>query len=243
MDDKNHSLFFVEQVESTTAIFSEEERHHALSVLRKDSSGVIQATDGKGKIYDCLLRDGTAQAEVTDVREIPAPAPKMHVYIGLPERDAFEEAATNLAALGIASITPVVCLHCQQKWWLTWEKHRLRCEKKMIAGIKQSIGAWLPELWPPLDFDKALESAGSLSDANRFVADAGGRSLASLVASAPSAAQAVCFIGPPGGFSQAEKDALKVSGFVSVKIANTRLRTELAAIVLCAQLLSNNIAI
>ena len=64
MDNLEHSLFFVSHADEKTAVFSEEERHHALSVLRKDPSGFIHATDGKGTIYTCLLREGTAQAEV-----------------------------------------------------------------------------------------------------------------------------------------------------------------------------------
>ena len=241
MDDKHHSLFFVSRIENNRAFFSEEERHHALSVLRKDLSGVIHATDGNGKIYECILGEGVSDAEIACVHEQPAPLPKIHAFIGLPERDAFEEAITNLTALGIAEITPMACLHCQQKWWLSWEKHRLRFEKKMIAGIKQSLGAWLPKLHAPLEFEKCLESVKGASPEQCFVADADGKGPRLSIECGPALTEANCFIGPPGGFSQNEKDAFKAAGFVFVKISASRLRTELASVALCSYLLSNSI--
>ena len=241
MDDKPHSLFFVSRIENNRAFFSDEERHHALSVLRKGLSDVIHATDGNGKIYECILGEGVSDAEIAQVREQPAPLPKIHAFIGLPERDAFEETITNLTALGIAKITPMVCLHCQQKWWLSWEKHRLRFEKKMIAGIKQSLGAWLPELRAPMEFEKCLESVKGASAEQCFVADAVGKGPRLSIGCGPALTEAICFIGPPGGFSQNEKDSFKAAGFALVKIAATRLRTELASVALCSYLLSNSI--
>ena len=241
MDNLEHSLFFVSHADEKTAVFSEEERHHALSVLRKDPSGFIHATDGKGTIYTCLLREGAAQAEVAALRIQPAFLPRVHAYIGIPERDAFEEAVTNLAALGIATITPMICHCCQKKWWETWEKHKERRHKKMVSGIKQSLGAWLPELTAPTEFDEALDTVRSFSPKHCIVADADGMSPRSARDGLAAPMDTACFIGPPGGFSQNEKDGLKSSGFVFMKIAHTRLRTELAAVILCAQVLQTGL--
>jgi RNA methyltransferase, RsmE family len=241
MENQEHSLFFISHADKKTAVFSEEERHHALAVLRKDPSCFIHATDGKGNIYQCLLREGSAEAEVAAIRMQPAPLPRIHVFIGIPERGAFEELITNLAALGIAKITPIVCQHCQKKWWYEWEKHHERCQKKMITGIKQSLGAWLPELTAPIEFGESLKMARSYIPGHCFVADADGIPFRSALDILTDTTDTACFIGPPGGFSRYEKDGFKSSGFVFVKIANTRLRTELAAIVLCAQLISKSI--
>lgn len=241
LDKQEHSLFFVSSAEKKTAIFSEDERHHALSVLRKDPSCCIHATDGKGNLYTCLLQEGAAEAEVTEVRMQDAPTPRVHAFIGIPERDAFEETVTNLAALGIAKITPMICLHCQKKWWLTWENHRERCQKKMIAGIKQSLGAWLPELTGPMEFSESLEMARSCNPKQCFVADPDGTVLRLAVDDLADSTNMTCFIGPPGGFSENEKNQLKNLGFVFVKIANTRLRTELASVILCAQVLQTGL--
>ena len=241
MINREHSLFFISHANRKTAVFSEEERHHALSVLRKDPSCFIHATDGKGNVYRCLLREGAVEAEVAEVRCQPAPRLRIHAFIGIPERDAFEETVTNLAAMGIAKITPMICFHCQKKWWDAWEKHRERCQKKMVAGIKQSLSAWLPELTGPMGFGESMKMARGCNPKNCFVADADGKPCGVALDVPSDPANVSCFIGPPGGFSQNEKDELKSLGFVFVKIANTRLRTELAAIVLCAQLISKSI--
>jgi 16S rRNA (uracil1498-N3)-methyltransferase len=111
----------------------------------------------------------------------------------------------------------------------------------MVAGIKQSLNAWLPELTAPMEFGEALEMVRGCDPRRCIVADADGAPFGSTVDIIMDSSNVACFVGPPGGFSPGEMDAFKSLGFVFVKIANTRLRTELAAIVLCAQLISKSI--
>jgi 16S rRNA U1498 N3-methylase RsmE len=47
-----------------------------------------------------------------------------------------------------------------------------------------------------------------------------------------------CLIGPPGGFSAEEKKTLESHTVLTVKIAQQRLRTELAAAVLCSRIMA-----
>jgi RsmE family RNA methyltransferase len=111
----------------------------------------------------------------------------------------------------------------------------------MVSGSKQSLGAWLPELTAPTEFDEALDTVRSFSPKHCIVADADGMSPRSARDGLAAPMDTACFIGPPGGFSQNEKDGLKSSGFVFMKIAHTRLRTELAAVILCAQVLQTGL--
>ena len=106
----------------------------------------------------------------------------------------------------------------------------MRIVKKMIAGIKQAKSAWLPDCKPPEKLPAALEGCkGSLM----LLADENGAPFVDVVDRTKNAAAFSCIIGPPGGFSQKEIESLKASGAVSVSLSKNRLRTELAATLLC----------
>ena len=237
MDKYDHSLFFVDAVSREKALFAKDELRHALAALRLDIHGTLKATDGKGNIYDCtMLPESPASGEARVIAAVKSarPSPDIHVYIGLPDRDAFEKAMADLAAMGAARIIPLICSYCQNKWWEDWDKHAGRLRRKMIAGIKQSLNPWLPELARPLPFGRSEAALRAYHAHGCLVADAGGIPVRGALNALHAGSPAACVIGPPGGFSPEESDRLKAGGCVFVNIAPYRLRTELAAVVLCA---------
>lgn len=203
------------------------------SVLRRASGETIQITDGNGSIYECSIHEKTPDGtRCVVVKTIPAPAPKKNVsvYAGLPEKEAFGELCESLAALGASRVIPLECDYCQDRWWLAWEKHAARFTKKMIAGIKQAKSAWLPHLSAPQPLAGAL---GAGNGVLMLAADESGVPFIDVIDRIKNAADISCFIGPPGGFSPKETDQLKSAGAVFVSLSQNRLRTEVAAVILC----------
>jgi 16S rRNA (uracil1498-N3)-methyltransferase len=245
MDKHEHSLFYIDGVSGESAILPKEEIRHALASLRMGERGTLRATDGRGNIYECAVTPETAvsgEARITTTAQTPRPAPDIHMYIGLPDRDAFERAITDLAAMGAAGIIPVVCGYCQKRWWDDWDKHADRLRRKMIAGIKQSLNPWLPELTRPMPFCQIASALRAFPPQRCFVADAGGIPLRRALDASPVEGRAACIIGPPGGFSPEESNLLKESGCVFVNISPHRLRTELAAIILCGNVVQARVS-
>jgi 16S rRNA (uracil1498-N3)-methyltransferase len=173
------------------------------------------------------------------VKTIPAPALKKNVsvYAGLPAKEAFGELCESLAALGASRIIPLECEYCQDRWWLAWEKHGQRLLKKMIAGIKQAKSAWLPHLSAPQLFAGA-QGEGAGAGALVLAADESGVPFIDVIDRIRDAAAVSCFVGPPGGFSPKEIDQLKSAGAVFVSLSQNRLRTEVAALVLCGMIIA-----
>jgi 16S rRNA (uracil1498-N3)-methyltransferase len=235
MEKHEHSLFFVDAAEEGSVCFSREELRHALLALRMDARAPLKCTDGNGAIFSCVQTAETAvsgKARIVETLSALRPQPQCAVFIGLPDRDAFEESLTNLAALGVDRIIPMVCRFCQHAWWDRWDKYADRLRRKMIAGIKQSLNPWLPQLTQPQSFAQAT---GAMSDFQAcLVADSTGMPLRQAVMPLAGARQVACFVGPPGGFSPEELSILQTRASALVRIGPYRLRTELAAVVLCA---------
>ena len=238
MTDPTHFLFYSSRVENGTALLDKEECRHAFSVLRHSPGETMRITDGKGSFYECTIREQSSEgAQCAVIKTIPAPAPKKNVsvYAGLPEKEAFGELCESLAALGASRVIPLECDYCQDRWWLAWEKHGQRFLKKMIAGIKQAKSAWLPHLSTPQPLAGALnEGAGALM----LAADDSGVPFIDVIDRIKNAADVSCFVGPPGGFSPGEIAGLKSAGVIFVSLSSNRLRTELAATVLCGMIAS-----
>jgi 16S rRNA (uracil1498-N3)-methyltransferase len=235
MHKHEQSYFFIEGVIGDKARFSKEEIRHALLSFRM-TEGALKATDGMGHVYECAIDADTADSGEVSIVSIAKPvrfSPDIHVYIGIPDRDAFEEVITGLAALGAARIIPLVCRYCQKNWWDEWDKHAERMKRKLIAGIKQSLNPWLPELTRPLPFNLMQSDVRARSLNKCLVADVLGAPLLDPLPALAAETSAACVIGPPGGFSPEEVEYLKAVGSIFVNIAPYRLRTELAAIVLC----------
>jgi 16S rRNA (uracil1498-N3)-methyltransferase len=244
MHKENHSFFFLSAVSGTTGILTKEEYRHACRALRINPNAAFYGTDGNGNIYKCKLTgESMEHGEVDIIETFPQPtlSPAVGIYIGLPDREPFEEALTGLSALGASAIIPMVCRYCQEPWWRPWEKHLDRLRRKMIAAVKQAHNPRLPDLYEPQPLAETLFTLGSRvkSPSVRIVADPDGVTAVSVVGGATTIDRIDCFIGPPGGFSPDELDRLSSEGFSKVNLSRYRLRTELAAIVLCAEIMQH----
>jgi 16S rRNA (uracil1498-N3)-methyltransferase len=234
MTDPSHFLFFSSCVENGAVFLDKDESRHAFSVLRRASGETIRITDGKGSIYECTIHEQTPQGTRCIVKNkvtVLASQKKISLYVGLPEKEVFEGLCENLASLGVSEIIPMECDCCQERWWKGWEKQAPRFTKKMVAGLKQAKSACLPLLSAPQQLAGAL-GKGALM----IAADENGVPFVDVIDRIKKAAAVSCFVGPPGGFSPKEIDMLKSSGAILVSLSRNRLRTELAAIVLCGMI-------
>lgn len=227
----DHFLFFSTHVSGGIINLDKEEARHAHSVLRLQKGDTIFVTDGKGRIYSCLIdrfERELCTARIVNEKAQELPRPAMHFFIGLTEKEPFEAAITGLVPLGVMHITPLECENCRKKWWVKkWEKHAQRFRNKMIAAAKQSWNAWLPALNKPIEFSTVLSSMQDTV----FVADMLGETLEKSMGGLSFQDTVSCFIGPPEGFSSRELDLLKQKNAHLIKLSDKRLRTELAATV------------
>ena len=230
-----HFLFFADDLSADDAHLGSTETKHAVTVLRLQPGDLLQLTDGRG----CRA---VGRYETVNGREMRLSIvertircrqhPRIHLFIGLPDRDAFETVLLDATALGVSRIIPIAAEQCQKRWWKEWDNHLPRFRQKMIVALKQSVSCFLPEISVPCGTAEAIAGAEGFV----MLADPAGKPVNTLLPFNP-AMPVSCFIGPPGGFSEKERRLFDRESSCRVRIAPARLRTELAATALCAQVI------
>jgi 16S rRNA (uracil1498-N3)-methyltransferase len=133
--------------------------------------------------------------------------------------------------LGAAAIWPIIAERsvtrprdfAVQKW-----------SRRAIEAAKQAHRAWVPTIAAAQPLDAALARASEFDAA--FLADPAldGTPLDQALATLPAAGSMLVLVGPEGGWSPPELEQARHSGIRTVSLSPTVLRTETAAVAVCA---------
>lgn len=205
---------------------SEEEFRHA-KVLRIQSGDEVNAVDGRGKLYSAIISMYKRNASIT-IKDIEAEEDKPTDGIILavaPTKNIarFEWILEKATELGVINIIPLLCEHSERD-----QLKPERLEKIIVSAMKQCKRLWIPELAPLTDFQSMLNHPSP----NKFIAHCADQTRHS--ASELMKSTNLVLIGPEGDFSDNEIELAINSGFKSLSLGANRLRTETAAISICA---------
>ena len=219
-------------VEGDRLTLDREESRHLLRVHRAPPGTPFEATDGRGTTYSCVLESeegGLAIARVA-VREQERGELRIgiHLIVGLPDHGATEAVVEHAVPLGVRAID---FASCERSGRPGLGGARLaRLERLGRSGVKQSRRCRLPEIRSSESLERALARA---PEGARFAADPEGGFIA-RDASGTSQLSATLAVGPPGGFTDGERDRLGAGGFQLISLGPSRLTTETAAVALLA---------
>jgi 16S rRNA (uracil1498-N3)-methyltransferase len=188
--------------------------------------------------YDCAVRGA--------VRRQSLPSPQLHMTLCMPKGDALELAVSMLGELGVSSIQLAYSERTINRWPSMKVDARLqRLQRLLIEACEVSGRATVPALRPPTSLRKVVE-ADAKSTALRVVFwEESTRPLPEVWAAAQSSAQdrggattdVVAIIGPEGGFSMQEVDAVQQAGYQHASLGPWVMRVPTAAVAATAQLL------
>lgn len=218
-----------------TARLALEEAVH-LRALRLAAGDEICVTDGRGSLWRGVLEEAARDGARCRLRESVEAPPVLPVDLafGVANRDRTLWLVEKAVELGVRSLLPVEFARSRSVADAgRAEGFRRKANRRAVAAMKQSGGAWLPRLHAPRTLAEFLEGATSDSSrAVRLLAAAGGRRrLADVVAAWPDAAEAALLVGPEGGLEPGEIEACRRSGFEPVTLGPRTLRFETAALV------------
>ncbi len=220
-------LFYDPEINGTEYQLSESESGHIVRVLRMQTGHPLAMVDGRGNWYRCEIADThpkRCMVNVLEVKTIPRPKTDLHIAVApTKQTDRIEWLLEKATEIGIRSITPVICTHSERK---TVKPERLK--RVLVAAMKQSLQAWLPELKPVTAFGDFVNEQNK---GQRFIACCDDSDRISLKRAYRKGEEAIILIGPEGDFSKEEIEQAKRSGFRSVTLGRNRLRTETAALV------------
>lgn len=220
--------FFATKKEIGDGFLNEEESHHCLKVLRKKVGDQIHLLDGEGGIYraEILANKGKlAGIKVIEARKEEYNLPHLHLLVAPTKNiDRFEFFIEKACELGVKEITPIICGNSERKH-LNVEKLR----KRMLAACKQSGTTYFPQLNEVI----RLKEVGKYTADQKLIAHCYSQETPHLKAFDLGKSTMV-LIGPEGDFLEEEVKLLMEQGYHGISLGPKRLRTETAAVFVCA---------
>lgn len=231
--------FFVEtsqiNIYDKSVIIYGSDVNHIKNVLRMKQGEEISVSNGlDGKEYRCgivALEQDRVLCELRFIKEdgVELPA-KVYLFQGLPKADKMELIIQKAVELGVYRIIPVVAKRCVVK--LDEKKAAakiMRWQGIAEAAAKQSKRAVIPQVTEVHSFDRAVKMASDMDI--RLIpyelAEGMEKTREKIDGLKPGQSIAV-FIGPEGGFEEAEIENACRNGIEPVTLGKRILRTETA---------------
>ena len=211
----------------------EQESQHCVKVLRKQAGDEIDVTDGKGHFYKAQITDAhpkRCQVHILETVEVRPSCPVRIEIAVAPTKNAdrmewFAEKATEM---GMNTIAFLKTRYSERK-----QLNTDRIRKILIAAMKQSEQAFLPQLIEMTDFEGYVKQP---FDGQKIIPHCHPGHLGEkhLLSHTYHKGENVrILIGPEGDFSEEEVTLALSQGYLPVSLGETRLRTETAALVAC----------
>ena len=248
------NLFYTPDLTGDRYTLDEAESRHCVSVLRLKTGDLIHITDGKGNLWESVIEDNNPKGCTIRLIKNQKPAdPSLrsgqarnqklkfgfrpyHLHIAIaPTKsiDRFEWFLEKATEIGIDEITPLICNHSERR-----HIRSDRLVKVITAAMKQSIKAWHPVLNEPETLDTFLKKDnGNISKLMAYIDD--DSPMLSKVYEAGR--DVIILIGPEGDFSEEEVEKATESGYQTVSLGYSRLRTETAGVTACAAIYLKNL--
>ena len=230
------TLFYAEALPDVggTAVVEGDEGFHAATVRRLRPGEALVLSDGVGELAEAVVLSAdkrTLTARVVARRTVPRPYPAVTVVQAIPKSERSELAVELATEAGADDVIAWQAERCVARWDGERAAKGLRRWRAVArSAARQSRRAWIPSVGGPLSTDGLCDYLDGRTDAVVLVLhESATRRLADVPLD--RAASIVLVVGPEGGLSQAELDALSGVGAVPVVLGPTVLRTSTAAAV------------
>lgn len=237
--------FFVEQSQfgDGFATVTGPDVNHIKNVLRMKPGEKVLLSSRDGGDFLCELAEiGGEEVRLTILeeqekdRELPA---RIHLFQGLPKSDKMELIIQKAVELGAYRIIPVETKRVVVKLDARKAEARLKRWNAIAeSAAKQSKRSLIPKVEPVLSFRSALsEASGFEMKLIPYECAEGIRKTKELLKTAAAGLDIAVFIGPEGGFEEAEILSAQEAGVEAVTLGRRILRTETAGLCILSALM------
>jgi 16S rRNA (uracil1498-N3)-methyltransferase len=228
--------FYCGSINQPRTVIAGPEAHHIAAVLRLKSGDTVELFDGAGTLAEAVITDVSSKRVTLNIKEsktYPKPErPRIIIAAAVAKNDRFDWLIAKCTELGIDRITPVIFERSVKQ--PKNPKILERWNNLTVAAAKQSKRLFLPTIDLPLplgeafskltvDYSQATLLVGSLSDNAK-----------PLIEIDFDKNDLLAFVGPEGGLTDTEQQLLAEARAVPVRLTDTVLRIETAAIALAS---------
>ena len=230
--------FFVpsENIQGNRVVISGEDVNHIKNVLRMRVGEEISVSNGQdGKEYRCGILELGEEilCELRFVKEDGVELPsKITLFQGLPKADKMELIIQKAVELGVYEVVPVSMKRCVVKLDDKKQKSKIsRWQSIAEAAAKQSKRSIIPQVSAVMSFKQALAYAKEMDVVLVPYEMAEDMSKTREIIESIKPGQRIAFfIGPEGGFDEAEIEESLKGGAVPITLGRRILRTETAGL-------------
>ena len=217
------ALFFVDDLGSGDSLtLTGDEGRHAARVRRLTVGEQVLVGDGRGNLAECTVTAVVADGldlHVTSRRTVARPDPRLVVVQALPKGERAELAVETMTELGVDAIVPWAAARSVAQWHGPRGAKALeKWRRTAREAAKQSRRAWVPEVRQLATTDELVPTLVLHEAASAPLADV----------ALPDHGEIVVVVGPEGGITDAELDALSARGAAAVRLGEPVLRTSTA---------------
>lgn len=205
-----------------------EQAHYLAQVMRRKPGDVVMLCDNETGEWLAEVEQVNRRKVMLFVRNRQREreaVPDIWLCAALLKKPHFDMVLEKATELGVARIIPVLTQRC-----VADKLNAGRAEAIITEAAEQCARTTLPELEPVTPLSHLI--AGWDPDRQLYFADEeGGMPLLQALSRHPSAARSALLIGPEGGFTRQEREAVRaMNNAVAVSLGRQVLRAETAAI-------------
>ena len=210
-----------------------DEFHHVAHVMRYRPGDDLEIVNGRGLLAHgriAAVQGRALRVDVLHAEEFPPPPPRVCIAPSLTKGHAMNWLIEKLCEMGVDEVQPLLC----QRTDVAWSPAQLRRWEKMAAqALKVNRRYWLTRILSPVSPAALIAASGEVPV--RILLDIAGRRRLER----PAAHPVLAVVGPPGDFSEAEKELFRAGGFQPALINDAILKTETAALAAAAILIND----
>jgi 16S rRNA (uracil1498-N3)-methyltransferase len=216
-----------------------DELHHLKRVNRIKKGDKIEVVDGKGTLYFGSIRrlkDHEAIVQITGEEKQDKPLAAITIAPSLTKKKAMNVLVEKLTEMGVDEIRPVIFNRTDEKYNPAMLK---KWQRIALQSLKVNKKLWPTQVYPPVCLQELTESMKDVE--SKILLHVEGETSLPMGICQP----VVSVVGPPGDFVPEERELLLKKGFIQIKINDSILKTEtaaisIAAILSCIRTMGNN---
>ena len=218
------------------------EGHHAADVCRLKAGERVEVFDGGGCLGEAVVKDvkhHRVTLQIDEIKICQESGPRIVIAVSVAKGGRFDWLISKCTELGVNRISPVIFQRTVKQ--PKNPKAVERWQRIAIEAAKQCRRLFLPQIDGPLVIEDAINTLVKDYPKARILFGSLDKEAAALAADVFGGEDVIAIVGPEGGFTEDEVILLQSLGACPVRITNTVLRVETAALAFAAVLAAKRI--